>query len=425
MKSVLQTLRSRGLVSALTHPGFEEACTGKSVYWGIDPTADGLHVGHLVGVMTLRRFQQHGYQPIALVGGATGMIGDPSGRNSERQFLSAADVATNVEGIQTDLSKLLDFDGSLNPAKMVNNYDWYKNMSAIDLLRDVGMHFRVNTMLSRDSVKSRLDSDGLTFTEFSYQLLQGYDFMHLYENENCRLQIGGSDQWGNIVSGVDLIRRSFHKQDAFGLTIPLLTTSSGEKIGKSAGNAVWLHPKKTSDYLFYQYFVNLADADVEGLLMKLTDLSLQEIEMAMLEHVKQPHLRSAQKLLAETVTGIVRNKNAVTRAQKASEILFGGAIGDINAAQLIEISQGANVPCTEVSASSMNSISNADLAVLSGICKSKTQAKKLVLSGGLYINNIRVEIPEKLFDISADTIGGSAVLLRSGKKNYHVIKILN
>ncbi|CAK9021236.1 Tyrosine--tRNA ligase (Tyrosyl-tRNA synthetase) (TyrRS) [Durusdinium trenchii] len=451
MKRVVAALEARGLVAGLTHGGstrceaahvvgvdgvelvdeVAHAAGGqpRSVYLGVDPSADGLHVGHLLGVLTLRSFQRHGFRPIALVGGATGLIGDPSGRATERQMLSEEQVQANVRGIQSDLERLLDFDacevtGSDTHARLVNNADWYKDMSALGFLRDVGKHFRVGAMKSRDSVKSRVDQ-GLSFTEFSYQILQGYDFLHLYRTMGCRVQVGGSDQWGNIVSGVDLIRRVTGKRDAYGLTIPLLVNSDGTKFGKSAGNAVWLRPDKTSHLEFYQFFLRLADAEVEPLLPKLCGDDLHGDDLAQLvsDHRADLSKRLAQTYLAEHMTALVRGATGLRRAQVATKVLFGASLDDLSAADLLDLGNGtAEVPVVELRRDDVVGKPLASLAVQAKLCKSSSEARRLIASGGLYINNARVA-PTKstTFDPALHAKEGELSVLRAGKRKHAII----
>jgi len=425
------TCGSAGAVDGILEKVFQETVQCKqappAVYLGIDPTSDGLHVGHLVGVLALKQFQQKGWKPIAVVGGATGLIGDPSGRDTERQLLDESAVRSNIMGLQKDLARVLDFQqpssGAGPQAILENNLDWFQNMSALDLLRDVGKHFRIATMLGRESVKSRLGrgDEGMSFTEFSYQLLQGYDFLHLYRKHNCRVQIGGSDQWGNIVSGVDLIRRVESKTDALGLTVPLLTTKSGQKLGKSSGNAVWLNPEKTSDYLFYQYFIRTEDSDVEDLLLKLTDLDEAEIVQVMSDHRAEPFKRGAQKVLAREVMTLIRGKERLSSAITASQVLFGGSLGEVDSTTLIELARDSEMPSSVLNLDSVVNQPLVDLAYSASVCKSRNEAKRLVASRGLYINNRRVESVDEVFDIDKHAIDGKVVLVRSGKRNYVLV----
>jgi len=393
-------------------------------YLGFDPTADGLHIGHLAGVMALRQLQSAGFQAIALVGGATGLIGDPSGRSTERELLDQDKVAQNVLGLKRDLGHVLDFEGGRT--KLVNNLDWYESMSAIGLLRDVGKHFRVGTMMTRESVKSRLGGEdgGLSLTEFAYQALQGYDFLHLYRTSNCKVQVGGSDQWGNIVGGLDLIRRVTRANDVSGLAVPLLTTKAGQKLGKSAGNAVWLSPDKTSDYEFYQYLYRVEDEDVEDLLLRLTEVDVEEIEATLKEHRTAPHQRKAQKLLAEQVTQIVRGSENVIRAQRATQVLFGKSIDQVSASDLAAIGHSGDAPTASFKKAEVEGLPIIELALRTGACASKSEARRLVKSNGLYLNNRRVEDENQKFDVSLDTLEGRVALLRTGKRNYVILEIV-
>ncbi|MBN1516765.1 tyrosine--tRNA ligase [Candidatus Sumerlaeota bacterium] len=421
---LMEELQARGFIAQTTAPQeelekfFAEA--PRTVYCGFDPTAESLHVGNLVPIIGLRHFQRAGHRPIVVMGGATGMVGDPSGKSSERNLLMADQIERNLAGQRVQFERLLDFSGA-NPAMIVNNYDWMKNFTLIDFLRDVGKHFRMGEMLSKDSVKSRLDGEGMSFTEFSYQLLQGYDFLHLWEQEQCTAQLGGSDQWGNIVAGTELIRRKHGSaSNSFGVTFPLLTTATGEKFGKSAGNAVWLDPEKTSPYQYYQYFIRADDRDVERLLLLLTFLPIEEIKAAAQAHTETPHQREGQRLLAREMTRWAHGEAGLAKAEQASQALFGGSIDGLSDADLNDIF--ADVPSTAIAKAELEAgIPLIQLLADSGLCKSKGEARKLIQNGGAYVNN------NKQTDIQAALNLGhlaseSMLVLRSGKKNYCLVR---
>lgn len=422
MDNVIDILTERGLVADVTNPELHDAvmepCT---VYAGFDPTSDSLQAGNLVTIMALAHFQRCGHKVIALAGGATGMIGDPSGKTAERTLLSVDEVDRNVESIKENLSRFLDFDNTSAPALIVNNADWLDRFTILDFLRDIGKHFRLGTMLGKESVRTRLDSDaGMSFTEFSYQLLQAYDFLHLYRAENCLLQIGGSDQWGNITAGIDLIHK-LEGVEAFGMTIPLITDSAGQKFGKSAGNAVYLSESRTSVYDFYQFFIRSADDQVVDLLKIFTFLPMSEI-LAIEEEVRaNPEQRLAQKKLAEEVTLSVHGERGLRIAGHASSVLFGESMAGLDADDLLDVF--ADVPSTELTLQTVQQDSVLELAVKAGLCQSKGQARRLIESGGLYINNRRVGgIHEPV--PASDVIDGRLVVLRSGKKNFRLVKVV-
>ena len=422
MDNVIDILTERGLVADVTNPEIHDAvmepCT---VYAGFDPTSDSLQAGNLVTIMALAHFQRCGHKVIALAGGATGMIGDPSGKTAERTLLSVDEVDRNVESIKENLSRFLDFDNTSAPALIVNNADWLDRFTILDFLRDIGKHFRLGTMLGKESVRTRLDSDaGMSFTEFSYQLLQAYDFLHLYRAENCLLQIGGSDQWGNITAGIDLIHK-LEGVEAFGMTIPLITDSAGQKFGKSAGNAVYLSESRTSVYDFYQFFIRSADDQVVDLLKIFTFLPMSEI-LAIEEEVRaNPEQRLAQKKLAEEVTLSVHGERGLRIAGHASSVLFGESMAGLDADDLLDVF--ADVPSTELTLQTVQQDSVLELAVKAGLCQSKGQARRLIESGGLYINNRRVGgIHEPV--PASDVIDGRLVVLRSGKKNFRLVKVV-
>ncbi|MES1166867.1 MAG: tyrosine--tRNA ligase, partial [Pseudomonadota bacterium] len=361
-----------------------------TLYCGFDPTGDSLHVGHLMGQLTLRRFQLAGHHPIAVAGGATGMIGDPSGKSAERNLLTSEQLAHNVAAISGQLNQLLDFQAAGNPARLMNNADWTATVSYLDFLREVGKYFSLNVMLAKDSVKSRMEGDtGISYTEFSYQLLQAYDFFYLRRTVDCELQIGGSDQWGNITAGTDFIRKKLGAP-AWGWTFPLITKADGTKFGKTEGGAVWLDPKKTSPYRFYQFFVNTEDAKVSEYLRKFTFLDRPRIEKLEAVHAANPGLREAHKALAHEVTRLVHGQAALDAALKASEVLFGGSVEGVTGDVFQDIV--GEIPTRDIERSKLDAVGAAltDLLVVSGLASSKGQARKDIEGGGIYLNNVRV-----------------------------------
>ena len=390
------------------------------VYAGFDPTSDSLHVGSLLPVMLLRRFQKAGHKPIALVGGATGMIGDPSGKSEERNLLSVDALRANVEGIGNQLRRFLDFDGP-SAAKLLNNFDWVGPFTYLEFLRDVGKHFPVNVMLGKDSVKNRIERDsGISYTEFSYMLLQAYDFAYLHKTHGCELQIGGSDQWGNITAGIDLARR-MHGASLYGMTCPLLLKSDGTKMGKTEKGAIYLSAAKTSPYTFYQYWINVADADAGLCLRFLTELSQAEIEALDQSRTNEPHLRSSQKRLAEELTRTVHGDGGLDAAKKATEIFFGAEIENLNDAQLNDIF--ADVPSEEVPRSRLSddSFTLVDAILAAKLANSKSEARRTVDQGGAYINNRRRE-PFDLKLTVGDLASETVMVVRAGKKKYGLLK---
>jgi len=417
MMDLLEDLQYRGLINQITdEEGLKKIIAEESVklYCGFDPTADSLHIGHLLPILILRRFQLAGHQPIALVGGATGLIGDPSGKKAERTLNAKETVENWVESIKGQLSRFLDFDSKENPAIMANNYDWTGKMDVITFLRDVGKNFGLNYMLAKDTVQSRLET-GISFTEFSYMILQSLDFLKLYETENCRLQIGGSDQWGNITAGLELIRKTHEEAKAFGLTVPLVTKADGTKFGKTEGNAVWLDPEKTSPYEFYQFWINTDDRDVVNYLKYFTFLSHEEIEKLAKATAEQPEKRLAQKALAEDITKLVHGEAALKQAIRISEALFSGNIKELNGA---EIEQGfKDVPSYTNKEAEVNLV---DLLVASKISPSKRQAREDIQNGAIYINGDRMtDLGYVLSDL--DKIEGKFTIIRRGKKKYYLI----
>lgn len=420
--SVYNELRDRGFISNVTDPEIEKYLNENkvTVYCGFDPTAESLHVGNLVPLMGLAHFQRHGHKVLPLIGGATGMIGDPSGKSEERNLQSITQVMHNADSIKGQMEKVLHFKGE-NSAFMVNNYDWTHGMSIIDWLRDIGKHFTLSYMLAKDSVKSRLASEnGISYTEFSYMTLQSYDFLYLFRNFGCTLQFGGNDQWGNITAGIELVRRA-DAGKVFGMTFPLMTTSTGEKFGKSAGNAVWLDPEKTSPYQYYQYWINTTDEDVEKMMKLFTFIDVSEIEKVCSEHKLQPHLRKAQTLLAEEATKILHGEEGLKSAQAASAALFGGDLKGLSEKELKSIFN--DVPSTVVPREEIkNGINIADFLVNTNMQPSKGKARNLIQQGGCYINNEKVEDPEFIVNTSS-LMYKSMIIIRCGKKNYHLVNV--
>ena len=396
----------------------------RTVYAGFDPTAESLHVGHLMGVMALRRFQLAGHRPIALVGGATGMVGDPSGKSEERNLLSVEILQANVAGVKQQLARFLDFDCGPNSALLVNNFDWMGQFGYLDFLREVGKHFPVNVMLTKDSVKSRLGRTdaGLSYTEFSYMLLQAYDFAHLHRQYDCQLQVGGSDQWGNITAGIDLARR-LRAVQLYGVTWPLLTRSDGSKMGKTESGAVWLSAERTSPYHFYQYWINLDDADVGKCLRFFTDLDRPQIESLLAEHQSDPGRRTAQRRLAAELTRLVHGPEGLTTAERATEIFFGAEISELSDAQLAGIF--ADVPSKELPREQLSGEGPSIIDALfeAGLAKSKAEARRIITQGGAYVNNRRVENIQRRLG-PADLAGESTMVLRSGKKKYALLRFV-
>ena len=393
-----------------------------ALYCGFDPTGDSLHVGHLMGQLTLRRFQLAGHHPIALAGGATGMIGDPSGKSAERNLLTREQLAHNVASIKGQLARLLDFEAAGNPARLVDNADWTAPISYLDFLRDVGKYFSLNVMLAKDSVKSRMEGDnGISYTEFSYQLLQAYDFYHLRNAHQCELQIGGSDQWGNITAGTDFIRKKLGVP-AWGWTFPLITKADGTKFGKTEGGAVWLDPKRTSPYKFYQFFVNTEDAKVGEYLRKFTFLSRAEIEDLEAKHTANPGAREAHKALARAVTALVHGEAALAAALKASDILFGAEIGDTTEETFRDVVGEIPTKPLECAKLGAQGYALTDALVQAGLAPSKGQARKDIEGGGIYVNNVRAaEIARTLTE--GDLLFGKHILLRKGKRSYAVLSV--
>ena len=421
---LLEQLEQRGMIEQVTNREALDkllATPGQSIYVGFDPTADSLHVGHFLPVLMLARFQRAGHRPIVLVGGATGMIGDPSGRGSERQLLSLEEIKSNAAAVRQQLSRFVSFEGE-NAALMVDNADWTSLISYLEWLRTVGKHFTINYMMAKESVRRRLEDreHGISYTEFSYMLLQANDFLHLSDHHNCSIQAGGSDQWGNITAGTELIRK-VRAREAFGITFPLLATSAGEKFGKSAGNAVWLDAKRTSPYQFYQFWIRTDDRDVERMLRLFTFLEMDEIASVMTTHMEAPEQRRAQKRLAEEMTRLVHGAGQLQAVANASEALFGGELSGLSDSDLTDIF--ADVPSFTVSASQLDSgMKIADVLVAAGAAKSKGEAQRLVQGGGVYINNKRTEGTQALVE-RRDLASESMFVVRVGKKSYYLGRV--
>lgn len=424
--SLLSTFKDRGCLHTASHfEELEKALETESLtfYCGFDPTADSLHVGSMLPLIMMRRLQQAGHTPIVLLGSATGMIGDPSFKSEERKLLSEEVIQTNIKGIEAQVSKFLSAKGA-NAFQVVRNGDWLSKVSMIDFLRDTGKLFSVNAMISKDSVRERLENreQGISFTEFSYMLLQAYDFHWLFKHKKCRLQIGGSDQWGNITAGLDVIRRKEGSEaSAFALTFPLITTSAGTKFGKTESGTVWLSPEKTSPYKFYQFWLNTGDEDSITFLKLFSETSLEDIEALANEMKKAPEKRSAQKFLARLMTELLHGEEERKRAEHSSEVLFSGSIESLDSKSLLEIF--SDVPSTSIKKSELDAgIALSDLLVKTTISKSKGEARRLIDGGGIYANNIRQSEAQALIT-TAHCIEGKALLLRSGKKNYHLVKV--
>ena len=429
MKNFIEELRWRGMIQDIMPETEQHLMEGlRAAYMGFDPTADSLHIGNLVGVMMLRHFQNCGHKPYALVGGATGMIGDPSGKSVERNLLTEEVLAHNIAGIKKQLAKFLDFESTAsNRAELVNNYDWMKEFSFLSFIRDIGKHITVNYMMAKDSVKKRFDpnenTDGMSFTEFSYQLLQGYDFLHLYREKNLTLQMGGSDQWGNITTGTELIRRIAGGK-AYALTCPLITKADGTKFGKSEGGNVWLDPEKTSPYKFFQYWINTSDADAERYIKIFTMLSKEEINSLIVQHAEAPHLRVLQNKLAEELTLLVHGLEELEKAKKASQILFGNStsadLRTLDEKTFLEVFDG--VPQAEVNAADIAGGLDmiAILSAKTGFISSNSEARRALKENSISVNKEKVgedyQIGEK------DLVDGKFILLQRGKKNYFIVK---
>ena len=428
MTNFVEELRWRGLLHDIMPDTeahlLEHATAG---YIGFDPTADSLHIGSLVQILILKHFQNAGHKPIALVGGATGMVGDPSGKSAERNLLDEASLQKNIEGVKAQLSRFLDFNSSENPAELVNNFDWMKDISLIDFVRDTGKHITVNYMMAKDSVKKRLSSEskvGMSFTEFTYQLFQGYDFYHLYKEMDCKLQMGGSDQWGNITTGTELIRRKAQGK-AYAITVPLVTKADGTKFGKTEGGNVWLDANRTSPYKFYQYWLNASDEDAEKYIKIFTFLDKEAIEALIIEHRETPHLRLLQKKIGEEVTIMTHGQEAFDNAIKASQILFGKSTSEdlksLDEQTFLDIFEG--VPQASVSKEDIDNGLDmiGALAAKTGFLNSNGEARRALKENAISVNKEKVK--EDFVISTSDIIASAYVLLQRGKKNYFLLKI--
>ncbi|MFC1575815.1 tyrosine--tRNA ligase [Gemmatimonadota bacterium] len=425
MTSVLDEYHWRGMLQDLTE-GADEAFAQepRTAYIGFDPTASSLHVGSLQTIMGLVHLQRGGHHPIALVGGGTGLIGDPSGKTQERQLLTKERAAENLEGIRGQLEHFLDFTVQSNPARMVNNLDWLGELKSVDFLRDVGKHFSVNALLRKESIRRRLEDEdgGLSYTEFSYALLQAYDFLVLFDQYNCTVQMGGSDQWGNITAGIDLIRR-MRGGKAFGVVYPLMTSASGAKFGKTEEGTVWLDPARTSPYRFYQFWLNTDDQDAIPYLKLFTVMNRSEVEELEADLAARPHERGAQKALAEAVTRQVHGETGVDRARQATQVLFGGRLEGLGSEEIADIF--ADVPSGELPLQALEGEGMPILELLAdtNLATSKGDARRSIQGGGVYLNNVRVEDSEQLVT-QAHALEGRFLVLRKGKKSYHLVKLL-
>ena len=425
-KNFIEELEWRGMIHTIM-PGAKEQLEKEmtTAYLGIDPTADPLHIGHLVGVMILKHFQMCGHRPLALVGGATGMIGDPSGKSQERNLLDETTLRHNQEAIKRQLAKLLDFESDApNAAVMVNNYDWMKEFSFLDFIRDIGKLITVNYMMAKDSVKKRFngEGDGMSFTEFTYQLVQGYDFLHLYQTMNCRIQLGGADQWGNITTGTELIRRKLGGE-AYAITCPLITKADGTKFGKTESGNVWLDPRYTSPYKFYQFWLNVSDEDAERYIKIFTLLDRGTIERLIAEHREAPHLRLLQKRLAEEITTMIHSREEYEQAAEASAILFGGATSEalhkLDEQTLLQVFEG--VPQFRIDRTALGELPFIELcATQTQIFPSKGECRKMVQGGGVSLNREKIADPMRP-TTEADLIAGKYLLVQRGKKNYYLV----
>ena len=423
MTNIYDEFQWRGMLYEAT-PELRDVLAREKVtaYIGFDPSAASLHVGNLLPVMGLARLQRFGHTPIAIAGGGTGLIGDPSGKTKERQLLTHEQVEANLEGIKEQLSRFLDFNATNNPARIVNNAEWLGPITMMEFLRDVGKHFTVNNLLAKEAIKRRLETDeGISFTEFSYPLLQAYDYLVLYDRHQCTLQMGGSDQWGNILAGIDLIRR-LRSARAHGLVFPLVTTATGVKFGKTEAGAVWLDPKLTSPYRFYQFWLNADDRDVIVYLKFFTWLSQEEIADLEASVRAEPEKRAAQRELARQVTAMLHGPTELAKALRASEVLFGKEISGLGVDDVLDIF--ADVPSTELAKSKLNDdgFTLADALVISGLAPSKGEAKRLVQGGGVAVNNRRADDVRMPFS-SSDFIDGRVLVLRKGARHYHLIRI--
>jgi tyrosyl-tRNA synthetase len=423
-KTAFDELKWRGLVYDCFE-GVDELLGREKVtiYTGFDATADSLHVGHLVPLIALARLQRFGHNTIALAGGGTSMIGDPSGKATERQLLSREIIEANIESIKKQLAHFLDFEVKSNPARVLNNASWLMQLPLIDFLRDTGKYFTVNYMIAKDSVRNRIDrEEGISFTEFSYMLLQSYDFLYLHDHENCKLQAGGSDQWGNITAGVELIRKVRGGGAAYGMVYPLITKADGTKFGKSESGSVWLSAERTSPYRFFQFWLNTDDRDVVNYLKYFTFLTQERVEELAVLVSERPEQREAQRVLASEMTELVHGPTALTRADQASQALFGGDIAGLTGEDIQDIF--AEVPSSEQPKTTLegSGLNIVDLLANTGFLKSKGEARRAITEGGIYLNNQRVAEPTQQVT-TADLLDGKFLVLRRGKKNYHLVKV--
>ena len=424
--NVFEELRWRGLIFDSTEGVGDLLGKGKiTIYNGFDPTGDSLHIGHLVPMMSLARLQRFGHTPIAVAGGGTGMIGDPSGKSEERNLLTLEQIEHNLSCVRGQLASILDFEVKSNPAMIVNNYEWLSELSMMEFLRDTGKYFTLNYMISKDSVKSRLEreGEGISYTEFSYMLLQSYDFLHLFDSYGCVLQAGGSDQWGNITAGIELIRRA-RGQKVHGLAYPLITRADGSKFGKTAsGGSTWLDPERTSPFRFYQFWLNTEDADVVNYLKYFTWLTQGEISDLGEALKERPERREAQRKLAQEMTQMVHGETALAKAEQASQVLFGGDLEGLDAADIEDIF--ADVPSSQVAGSDLagDGLPIVDLLAGSDLATSKGDARRSIKGGGVYLNNRRVADPSQMVSI-AEAIEGQFLLLRKGRRRYHLVQVM-
>ncbi len=422
--SLFRELSRREMIQDATDGAAEALAAGPvTAYIGFDPSAPSLHVGNLLPIVGLMHLQRAGHRPIAVAGGGTGLIGDPSGKTQERQLLTREEAAENLERIKAQLAHFLDFESRSNPALLVNNLDWLGRLGVIDFLRDVGKHFSVNALLSKESVRRRVEDEetGISYTEFSYLLLQAYDFLSLYDSYGCTFQMGGSDQWGNITAGIDLIRR-MRGGRAYGVVFPLVTTTSGVKFGKTESGAVWLDPERTSPYRFYQFWVNTEDRDVVRYLKYFTLLEEPEIEELAVATRDRPQAREAQRILAERVTALVHGEHGLTRARQATQVLFGGEIEGMGADEIADIF--SDVPSSELPAGALEGEGHSLVELLagSGVASSRGDARRSLEGGGIYVNNRRITDPSARVGL-ADAIEGRFLILRKGKKRHHLVRV--
>lgn len=423
--NIVSELRWRGLITDATEGLFDQLASHHvTFYCGFDPTESSLHVGHLAPLMTMARFQRFGHRPIAIGGGATGMIGDPSGRSEERRLLSPDQIRANLAGIEDQLRRILDFESRTNPARLFNNADWLAPFPMLDFLRDVGKYFNVNVMLGKESVRSRLEREsGLSFTEFSYMLLQAYDFLYLHQHYGCELQIGGTDQWGNILAGMDLIRKvTGHR--SYGLILPLVTKADGNKFGKTAGGAVWLSPQRTSPFRFYQFWFNTDDRDVISYLKRFTWLDQREIRALTDSLARNPEQRDAQRALAREVTCMVHGETALAQAEKATSALFGGDVRELSSTEIAEVFEGVATTELDRTALEGEGLPLTALLVETPLVESKSEARRMVKGGGIYLNNERVHESNYAVTLT-DAVDGKLLVLRKGPKTYHIVRVLD